>query len=226
MFSVSWIISVTLLVLSFLGIVLTAKLFTKPIDEYKFSFMRIFPFEVVRNSENYGKYYSFSTYLFSGICFTPIILVISEQASLKTLNPISILISCVLGLAGLCFIFLNIFDVTHTKPHLVLFAIFALLTLLGGILVTVRGFIAYDVFLNHGHNEYLFLVTAVLSELIGVIPVLCLIFNPKLKTWAFLDKVNDEYVRPKRFTLAYSEWGILLALFLIEITYFIQLIVK
>ena len=225
-FSVSWIILFSLLLISFLGIVLTAKLLSKPIDNCKFSFMRIFPFEVVRSAENNGRYYSLATYLFSGICFSPIILIVSEQASLKTLNPLSILIACVLGLASICFVFLNIFDVTHTKPHLILFAIFALLTLLGGILVTVRGFVAYDAFLKHGDNKYIFLVTAAASELLGVIPTLILILNPKLKTWAVLDKVNDEYVRPKRFTLAYSEWGILLALFLIVVTYFVQLLVK
>ena len=226
MFTVAWIISILLLIVSFLGVVLTAKLLSKPIDEYKFSFMRIFPFEVINASGNYSKYYSFSTYLFSGMCFSPIILVISEQASLKSLNPISILIACVLGLAGLCFIFLNIFDVTHTKPHLTLFGVFALLTLLGGILVSVRGFIAYDVFIKHGHTEYIFLVSAVLSELLGAVPALCIMFNPKLKTWAYLEKVDDQYVRPKRFPLAYSEWGLLLSLFLIEISYFIQLLVK
>ena len=225
-FSVTWIIFFSLLLVSFLAIVLTAKLLSKPKDEYKFSFMRIFPFEVIRSADDNGRYYSLATYLFSGICFSPIILVVSEQVALKTLNPLSILIACVLGLASICFVFLNIFDVTHTKPHLILFAIFALLTLLGGILVTVRGFIAYDTFAKHGTNEYVFLVTAIASELLGVIPTLILILNPKLKTWAVLDKVDDEYVRPKKFTLAYSEWGLLLALFLIETTYFVQLLVK
>ena len=226
MFTPTWIILFALLLASFLGVVLTAKFLAKPVDEYKFSFMRMFPFEVINTAEGNGRYYSLATYLFSGICFSPILLVISEQVSLKTLNPISILISCVLGLAGLCFVFLNIFDVTHTKPHLTLFAIYALLTLLGGILVTVRGFISFDVFLKHGHEEYIFLVSAILSELVGVLPVLIIMFNPKLKNWAYLEKVNDEYVRPKHFPLAYSEWGILAALFLIEVSYFIQLLIK
>jgi hypothetical protein len=50
--------------------------------------------------------------------------------------------------------------------------------------------------------------------------------NPKLKTWLKLDQIDGEYVRPKRFVLAYSEWAILLALFLTEMTYFLQLLVK
>ena len=226
MFSVTWIISFVLLVISFLGIVLSAKLLSKPVDEYKFSFLRMFPFEVVKTAGDNAKYYSLSTYLFSGMCFSPILLVISEQASLKTLNPMSILISCILGLAGLCFIFLNILDVTHTKPHLALFGTFTVLTFLGGALVMARGFISYNVFSDHGNNEFLFVLSALLAAFLGVIPVLCLIVNPKLKTWAVLDKVNDEYIRPKRFVLAYSEWGVLLSLFLIEISYFVQLLVK
>ena len=226
MISITWIISFAILALSFFGVVLMAKFLSKPVDEYKFSFLRIFPFEVISTSGNYGKYYSFCTYLFSGMCFSPILLVISEQVSLKSINPLSILIACVLGLAGLCFVFLNIFEVTHTKPHLINFGLFAILTLLGGILISIRGFISYDIYLQHGHIEYTFLVTAVVSELLTVIPVLGFIINPKLKSWAKLDKVNDTYVRPKKFPLAYSEWGILLSLFFAEITYFIQLLVK
>ena len=226
MFTIPWLISFILVVISFVGIVLTSKLLFKPFDEYKFSFMRIFPFEIINNSGSNAKIYSLSTYLFAGMCFSPLLLVISEQVTLKSLNPMSILISCILGLAGLCFIFLNVFDVTHTKPHLVIFGIFASLTLLAGILVSVRGFIAYDIFLKHSHVEYIFIISAGLCELFSVVPVLAIILNPKLKSWPRLDKVDDQYVRPKRFPLAYSEWGILLSLFFVEILYFIQLLVK
>ena len=119
--SVSWIISVSILFVSFLGIVFTAKFLAKPVDKYNVSFMRMFPFEIVRTAENYGKYYSFSSYLFAGMCFSPIIVLVGSSTKLSNLYPVSILISCILGLAGLCFVFLNIFDVTHVKPHLTLF---------------------------------------------------------------------------------------------------------
>lgn len=225
MFSVSWIISVSLLLLSFFGIVFTAKLFAKPVDEHKVSFMRMFPFEMAKTAENYGKFYSFSTYLFSGICFTPIIVIVEGTSKLSNLNPLSIFIACLLGLTGLCFIFLNIFDVTHVKAHLTLFGIFASLTLLTSVLISFRGIIAYDLCLKHGSQELILLITGILS---GVVALLCLLImlNPKLKLWARLDQIDGEYVRPKRFPLAYSEWGLLLALFITEVLYFIQLLVK
>ena len=225
MFTVTWIVSVSILLVSFLGIVFTAKFLAKPVDKYDVSFMRMFPFEMARTAENNWKFYSFSTYLFAGMCFSPLIVIVEATTKLNNLNPLSILIACLLGLAGLCFVFLNIFDVTHVKPHLALFGVFVLLTLLSGILISIRGFVAYDIFKKHGFTEILFLITGGFSELVSVF-VLCTIINPKLKTWALLDQVDGEYVRPKRFPLAYSEWAVLLSLFLIEMTYFVQLLVK
>ena len=225
MISITWIISFSIFLVSFFGIVLSTLFFAKSVDEYKFSFMRMFPFEVVRTSEKNSRYYLLSTYLFSGMCFSPLILISEGTGKLANLDMLSILITCLFGLAALCFLFLNIFDATHVKAHLSLFTIFACLTLLAGVLVTVRGFVAFDLFKKHGTTNYFLIVLAAIEEL--VIPfILIIIFNPNLRFWARLDKVEDKYVRPKKFPLAYSEWGILLSLFLLEIGYFIQLIVK
>ena len=65
-----------------------------------------------------------------------------------------------------------------------------------------------------------------IAEAVIVALILCLIVNPKLRMWAKLDLVDGEYVRPKRFPLAYSEWGVLLGLFLTEVLYFIQLLIR
>lgn len=225
MFTVTWIVSVVLLVSSFLGVTLSAKLLSKPIDEYKFSFMRIFPFEVVNAAEENGKYYRFFVYLFSGMCFTPIILVVSEQASLKSLNPMSILLGCLLGLAGLCFVFLNIFDATHVKAHLSLFTVFAFLILLSSTLIFSRGLVAYNIFKDHGKQEFIFLITEILAVLTFCF-ILLIVFNPKLKSWAVLEEKDGQYYRPKRFVLAYSEWALFLTLFINGLIYFVQLLVK
>ena len=223
--SISWIVSVSVLLVSFLGIIFTAKFLAKPVDKYSVSFMRMFPFEMARTAENNGKFYSFSSYLFAGMCFSPIIVIMETTSKLADLYPLSILISCLLGFAGLCFVFLNIFDVTHVKPHLVLFGIFALLTLLSSLLVTTRGFVAFNIYRKHGVTEALFIISASLSALVCLF-VIFILMNPKLKTWARLDQVDGEYVRPKRFALAYSEWAVLLSLFLSEMFYFLELLVK
>ena len=224
MVSITWIISFSLFLLSFFGIVSTAIVFSKPIDEYKFSFLRIFPFEIIRTSEKNAKFYTFSTYLFSGMCFSPLIL-INKTSRLSYINPLTILIVCLFGLAGICFLFLNVFDVTHVKPHISLFTVLSFLTLLSGSLVTARSFTAYSIFLKHGSKEFLFLLCGILSGIISLFS-LCLIVNPKLKFWAKLDKVDDKYVRPKKFPLAYSEWGMLLSLFLLESVFFVELLIK
>ena len=223
--SISWIVSVSILFISFLGIVFTAKFLAKPVDKYNVSFMRMFPFEIVRTSGNGGKFYSFSSYLFAGMCFSPIIVIVESTTKLSSFTPLSVFVVCLLGLAGLCFVFLNIFDVTHVKPHLTLFGIFASLTLLSSLLVGARGFVAFDIYRRHGTNEILFIISGSISALVVLFDLL-IVFNPKLKTWARLDQENGEYVRPKRFVLAYSEWAILLSLFVTELSYFLQLLVK
>lgn len=223
MFTPVWIISVSVLIVSFLGIIFSALLFSKPVDEYKFSFMRIFPFEVIRTAEKNAKYYTFSAYLFSGMCFSPLIIFVGKASSLSALNPLSVLITCLLGLAALCFVFLNVFDVTHVKPHLAIFTIFASLVILSGALIFVRGLAAYKTLLSHGSKEILILVTQILAA-ISVVYNLVIIVNPKLLTWAKLDAVDGTYKRPKRFVLAYCEWGLLLGLFINELIFFVQLL--
>ncbi len=223
MFSVTWIITVVLYLLSFLGIVVSALMFAKPVDELKFSFMRNFPFEVGRTAENNAKIYSFFIYLFAGLCFSPLIIIMGGKSDLAALKPMSILTTCCLGLAGLCFIFLNIFDVTHTKPHISLFTVFSALVILSGGLVFARGLTSYKVYSDHGHKEIVFLVTEILAA-VSVVITLLLLLNPKLKTWPKLDNVDGTYKRPKRFVLAYSEWGLLTILFFNELVFFVQLL--
>ena len=223
MFSVTWIVSVSLLVVSFAGIVISALMFAKPVDEYKFSFMRMFPFEVGRTAENNRKFYSFFVYLFAGLCFAPLVIIVGGKSDLNALKPMSILTTCALGLGGLCFIFLNIFDVTHVKPHLSLFTVFAALVILSGGLIFARGMTGYKIYLDHNHQEIIFLVTEILAGLSVVITLLLLV-NPKLRLWAKLDNVDGTYKRPKYFVLAYSEWGLLTLLFFNELVFFVQLL--
>lgn len=227
-FTVTWIFSVSLLVLSFFAIIFIAKFFTKPLDERNFSFMRIFPFEVVKHSDKFSRFYSSFTYLFSGMCFTPLIVLLEEPNKLSALNPLSIIICVLLGLSSVIFVFLHIFDVTHVKAHLVLFSIFSILILLTSALLFSRALTAFNTCKRYGNEESIFIVCEVFEALIFLFVILIL-FNPKLKTWARLDQVSGEknkYVRPKKFVLAYSEWALFILLFSNELLYFVQLLVK
>lgn len=225
-FSPTWILSVSLLLVGFLGIVLSAVLFSKPIDDDKFSFMRNFPFEAQKHSSN-GRFFELSTYLFSIMCFSPLFVYQDVSFEISFLNETSIFISCAMGLAAVAFIFLVIFDATHTKTHIYLFGLFVLLTFFSSVLIFVRGVVGYSNYLNFGKKEPIFIVCEVLSALITIF-ILLVAFNPKLSNWAKLEKSakdSNEYVRPKKFALAYSEWAILLALMLNELTFFIELLI-
>lgn len=224
MVTVTWVISVALLVVSFFASVFIAKFKTKPVDDQKFSFMRMFPFESAKE----GRGYLYSLYLFSGICFTTFLVLFEGSNKLEALNGLSIIICVLLGLDSIVFIFLNIFDVTHTKTHLYLFLFMAFLTLLSGALSFTRALVSYKTCLKYGSNEYLFIICEILSG-ISVAFTLAFCLNPKLLNWAKLDVVEGEvnkYVRPKHFVLAYSEWALYLLLFVNVLLYFVQLLVK
>jgi len=223
-----WILSVVLLSASFAAILVFAKLFTKPFDEENFSFLRVFPFEVIKNSPKEGIFYSISSYVFAIMCFSPILLVIENTSSFKDLNQISIIISSILCLAGVAFVFLSTFEVVHVKTHLILFTISVFFILLSGALITTRAYIAYSACNKYGRKEPLLFVDGIFG-LISVLATLVLVFNPKLFNWAKLEKVQGQentYKRPKRFALAYSEWGLLVLLYANELIFFVQLLVK
>lgn len=227
-FTLTWIVSVILLLVSFFAIIFIAKFFTKPIDEYKFSFMRIFPFEVINHTENVSKIYSSFLYLFSGVLFTPFIVLLEGTNKLKSINPLSLIICTTFALSGIIFIFLHFFDVTHVKVHLFLFVLFAFLTLLSGALSFTRAIVAHNMCINYGNNEPIFIVCEVINA-IFIIFTLIVILNPKLKFWARLEETKEgtnKYRRPKRFVLAYSEWALFICLTGNELLYFVQLLVK
>lgn len=226
--SLTWIISTIILVIVFACIICVSAFFTKPIDEEKTSLVRIFPFEVLKHSVKNGLIYRVLIYVFSALCFLPAVLVSEGTGSLANLDAISIIICVVLGLDGIIFVFINIFDVTHVKPHLILFTLFSALTMLGGALVLARACVAYKTFIRYGNETTLILICAILTAIVVAFSLVVSI-NPKLKEWARLEEIPGEnvtYKRPKRFVLAYSEWALFLSLFLLEILYFVQLLAK
>lgn len=226
--SLTWIISIIVSTIIFVTILLIGAFFTKPIDEEKNSFMRIFPFEVLKHSLNNGTIYRTLIYIFSVLCFLPLLLVTEGTGSLSNLDSMSIIICAILGLDGIAFLFINIFDVTHVKAHLTLFTLFSALTMLGGALILARACVAYKTFIKYGNDGTLVLICGILTSIVLVFS-LFISLNPKLKEWARLEEIPGEkitYKRPKKFVLAYSEWAFFLSLFLFEILYFVQLLAK
>lgn len=226
--SLTWIISIIVLTIIFVSVLITSAFFTKPIDEEKNSFMRIFPFEILKHSANNGAVYRILIYIFSVLCFLPLLIVTEGTGSLSNLDSMSIIICVILGLDGIVFLFINIFDVTHVKAHLILFTLYSALTMLSGALILARACVAYKAFIKYGNGTTLVLICGILTSIVLAFS-LFISLNPKLKEWARLEEIPGEkvtYRRPKKFVLAYSEWALFLCLYLFEILYFVQLLAK
>lgn len=223
-----WILSISLIGISFVGIIVLAKFLSKPIDDENISLLRTFPFEAKNNSIFKGNIYLIFIYIFSILCFSPLFLITDGLGSLENLKALSLIIAGILGLNGIIFVFVNIFDVTHVKVHLYLFTLFAFLSMLEIALIFARAFVAYKVFIEHGNQSPVLLINMIFSGILFLlVAIICL--NPKLKSWAKLEEIPGDklsYKRPKKFVLAYSEWALFISLFLSEILYFFQLLIK
>lgn len=227
-FSPIWIFSVAVYFATFLAIVLIAKFVTKPFDNIEFSFKRVFPFEVPKHLGGFSEPYKILLYLFSAMCFVPAFTLASNYGRFQNVSVLSIVVVCVYGLAGICFVFLNFFEVTHVNAHIKIFVVFLSLTLLGNALTTTNGFMLYKVCLDHGNNMIILPICAGIAGLFALI-LIFIAFNPNLMNWAKLEKVEGEenkYVRPKKFALAYSEWAIFLLLFLGELCFLFELTIQ
>lgn len=215
-----WFLSVSLLIVAFLGITLIAKFLTSPFDGIVFSFARVFPYEVVENNEKYAVFYKSFLYLFSIMCFFPLFTLTSARVRFDAFHMSSI----ILGFSGVCFVFLNFFDATHTKVHLLLFVLFGCLTLLGNL---ISGFTSATYLIMDRYfevNRPFTIVKVIISFMLTILQI-GIFVNPKLLHWAKLEKNEaGQVIRPKKFPLAYSEWASFLILTLSVLTLYISII--
>lgn len=218
-----WIVSISLILITFFAIVFLAKFCTKPFDNISFSFLRVFPCETVQNVDRVSLVYKLCLYLFSIMCFFPIFILSQAHVNLVSFYVATIL----LGLGSICFVFLHFFNPSHVKAHLFLFSFFAGFVFAGSV---VSG-LALLTLLNANKSvvETFRVGVIVKSSVTFLIAILelVLLLNPKLKTWAKLDKIEgseNQFSRPKKFPLAYTEWAIYLTLVLSELMLFINII--
>lgn len=227
-FSPTWIFTTAIFVGSFVAIVLMARFLTKPFDNIKFSFKRVFPFEAYKHIGSLEGTYRIILFLFTAMCFAPLFTLVNGSAKLQDLQPLAIITVCVYGLAGISFLFLHFFDATHVSAHIKTFVINIALVLLGNALTAANGFTRFKVCRDYGENHLVLAICGGFAALFALL-VLLLAFNPKLMNWAKLEKVDGEenkYVRPMKFPLAYSEWATFLLLFLGELSFLLVLTIQ
>lgn len=209
-----WIFSLALLVLSIGFIFLIAKLFTKPIDNERAVFTRVFPFEVINNLDRGYQVYKIIMFVFGFMCFSPLFTLAENTGFYSNLNSLTTIISILFGFGGVIFIFLNLFNPSNVKVHLTLVTIFTVLVFASGVLSTVISVLIYRASDNALMNLILGAITLVLAltELVSV-------FTFNLRNWAKLESENKVLKRPRFFPLAAFEWLSVLLLTLEEVLY-------
>lgn len=216
-----WILSVSLLIVAFLAVVLIAKFLTKPFDKINFSFLRVFPSEVIENTENYSTIYKLCLYLFGLMGFFPIFVLANADCNFGVLY----LASSLLGLAGICFVFLHFFNPSHVKVHLLLFVLFGCLVIAGSFASGFGSLLLIDHYEIFGNSHRISCIIKASISFLFVVIELVLLLNPKLRNWAKLEKTESgEIVRPRKFPLAYTEWATFLVLILSELSLYATLI--
>jgi len=223
-FTPIWIITLCIFLVSVLAITFLAKFATKPVDSYRFSYKRVFPFEVINRGQN-SLAYRILLCVFVAASFAPLFNLFTNYGQIANIQGISIAICCIYGLAAICFAFLHYFDATHTLAHLSLFVVFLSLTLLGNALAAIKGFTVYQVYAKHDQQMYCALIGGIICGVAAIIGVI-LALNPRLKNWANLARTDNGFVRPKVFILAFSEWLSFFLLAIGEASYFLVLLVQ
>lgn len=181
-------------------------------DEYgdKFSFLRHFPFELDQDKKGDHKFvYRAMLILIFALMGVSYILALKDYFKYTTLTYV---ISVFGILSYLSLFFLAIIDTRFVKIHLIVFGLNFLSTLVNilSIIFFAFYFIDWKIPTAFDYPSWLGYIVVAFS-IIFVIALLIIMFNPKLKYWAKLEKqVNSDgtisYRRGKVFILALSEW--------------------
>lgn len=181
-------------------------------DEYgdKFSFLRHFPFELDQDKKGDHKFvYRAMLILIFALMGVSYILALKDYFKYTTLTYV---ISIFGILSYLSLFFLAIIDTRFVKIHLIVFGLNFLSTLVNilSIIFFAFYFIDWKIPTAFDYPSLLGYIVVAFS-IIFVIALLIIMFNPKLKYWAKLEKqVNSDgtisYRRGKVFILALSEW--------------------
>ena len=222
-----WIVLLAIYVGLFIALAIFSILRLKVIEEENRSFMRLFPCELLKESIPNTNIYRVLLYIFSGLCFAPVFVVLPLLDEFGGLGALAMIVSFLWGLEGIVMVSIFLFNIRYTNTHAKLSTGFMAGSFLTNGLTTLYAILTYTTWNKFDKGSPLALAMSILAGLLAI-GTIVITLNPKLKNWAQLEKKqNGEeviYTRPKIFPLAFSEWLIILINFIGEITFFLSLI--
>lgn len=222
-----WIFFLVAFVGVFIALVVLSFLRMKHIEEENRSFMRLFPCELIKEKIPGANIYRTILYIFSGLCFAPVFVVLPLLDEFGGLGALAMIVSFLFGIEGIVLVSIFLFNIRYTNTHTKLSTGFMAGSFLVNGLTTLYAILTFTTWNKFGKGSILSLVMAIIAGLLTIL-TLVITLNPKLKNWAQLVRVDEGeeavYKRPKIFPLAFSEWLIILINFVGEIVFFISLI--
>lgn len=223
-----WVILFVIYIASFATLIVVRFLLSKGTGKAQYSFLRNFPYEVVTFYKDKSKIYKIILYIFAGLCFSPIFVVVPLIGEFGDLGWMAILNACLYGFGGLLIVAIHLFEAKFIRTHSLLVSILIAIAFLSSSLSALFSMLTFNVYNRFNQGSPLSIGCFALF-IVAVLFDLFIAFNPKLKDWAKLEQyANDDgsvsYDRPKIFPLALSEWLIIFSLFISEAVFFISLI--
>lgn len=222
-----WIVFLVAFVGVFVALAVLSILRMRYVEEENRSFMRLFPCELIKEKIPGANAYRTLLYVFSGLCFAPVFVVLPLLDEFGGLGAIAMIVSFLFGIEGIVMVSIFLFNICYTNTHTKLSTGFMAGSFLVNALTTLYAILTYTTWNKFDKGSPLALSMAIVAGLLAI-ATLVITLNPKLKNWAQLVKSqNGEevvYSRPKIFPLAFSEWLIILINVLGEIVFLVSLI--
>ena len=220
-----WIIGIIVYVLAFIIELLCAYLSTSK-EIKKYSPTNSFPSEIVTRYDK-GYLFKISNYIFSAASLLILVIIIINKEAFGGMFTLSVVIAALIALTHLSSISLINISIFYVKQHAIISTIFMALTFLISALTTFYCFYMSYLYSTQSTGSSFHLSLGIISGVFTLITLLFM-FNPKLKSWAKLEKVGEDveltYARPKYFPLAYTEWIMIVLSFVSGLIYIISLI--
>ncbi len=220
-----WIITIIIYAVAFL-VEIFLGFISIHLGKTKYSPFRNFPCELVCDFSK-GYLFKIGNIICSVSSLLLIAIVIVYKDEFGELYVLTLLIGAFICLVHLFSISLINISVFYVKEHSIISSIYMALSFFISIMTSFYCYYLSYLYKMQSTGSNYHLSLGIISTIFSLISLIIL-FNPKLKNWAKLDKDTRGqeaiYSRPKYFPLAYSEWGMILISFISGLIFILSLI--